>query len=232
MNEITLNEILVAAHDAEFSQYDNITEHHFSRKHSRAMKRIFKAYEKQTAFLRNDIMDKRKVISHIRWNRKTVLVMLMVIFLAVLVGCSAIIYYFGGFRTDVQTDNTQLFPIDLTDCPQSIEEVYYLSEIPSDFELLEESISDISVYTAYINSATGKTISFRQSIKTVFEPHYNTEYFDLEEISVDQHKGICLEGKMDYIVAWDNGDYILEIWADLSKSEVLNLAKSAKVLEN
>lgn len=36
---------------------------------------------------------------------------------------------------------------------------------------------------------------------------------------------------MDYIVAWDNGDYILGIWADLSKSEIINLAKSAKVLE-
>lgn len=230
MNEITLDEILVAAHDAEFSQYDNVPEHVFSGKHNRAMKRIFKAYEKQTAFLRNDIMHKRSVVSHFMWNRKTVFIMLMLIFLAVLVGCSAIIYFLGGFKTDVYADNTQLFPISLTDCPQKIEEVYYLSELPSDFELLEESISDISVYTAYINNATGKTITFHQSIKTAFEPHYNTEYSDLEEISIDENKGIGLEGKMDYIVAWDNGDYILEIWADLSKSEIINLAKSAKVL--
>ncbi len=104
--------------------------------------------------------------------------------------------------------------------------------IPSDFELLEESISDISVYTAYINSATGQTITFCQSIKTAFEPHYNTEYSDLEEISIDEHKGIGLGGKMDYILAWDNGDYILEVWADLTKSETINLAKSTKVLEN
>lgn len=231
MNEITLNEILVTAHDAEFSQYDNITQHRFSRKHNRAMKRIFKAYEKQTAFLRNDIMYKRSAVSHFRWNKKTVIVMLMVFFLAVLVGCSAIIYYLGGFKTDVHTDNTQLFPIDLTGCPQSIEEVYYLSEPPSDFELLEESISDISVYTAYINSATGKTITFHQSIKTAFAPHYNTENNKLEEISIGEHFGIGLEGNKSYIVAWDNGDYILEISADLSKSEVLNLAESTKVLE-
>lgn len=230
MNEITLDEILVAAHDAEFSQYDHVPEHRFSRKHSRAMKRIFKAYEKQTAFLRNDVMDKRNVVSHFRWNRKTIVVMLMVIFLAVLVGCSAIIYYLGGFKTDVHTDNTQLFPIDLTDCPQSIEKVYYLSELPSDFELLEESINDISVYTAYISSE-GKTITLHQSVKTAFKPHYNTEYFALEEISVGNHLGICLEGKGDCIIAWDNEDYILEIWADLSKLETINLAKSTKVLE-
>ena len=230
MNEITLDEILVAAHDAEFSQYDNVPEHVFSRKHNRAMKRIFKAYEKKTAFLRNDIMDNRNVISHFRWNRKTVIVMLVVTFLAVLVGCSAIAYYLGGFRTDVYTDNTQLFPIDLDGCPQRIEEVYYLPEIPSGFELLDEGITDSFVYTAYINSE-GKTITFNQSIKTAFETHYNTEYFPLEEISIGEHIGVGLVGKTDYLVAWDNGDYILEVWADLSKSETINLAKSAKILE-
>lgn len=117
MNEITLDEILVAAHDAEFSRYDNVPEHIFSRKHNRAMKRIFKAYGKQTAFLCNNIMHRKSAVSHFRWNRKTVIVMLMVIFLAVLVGCSAIIYFLGDFRTEVHADNTQLFPIDLTDCP-------------------------------------------------------------------------------------------------------------------
>lgn len=231
MNEISLDEILVAAHDVEFSQYDNAPEHVFSRKHDRAMKRIFNAYEKQTAFLHNDIVHKRSTVSHFRWNRKTALIMLTLIFLAVLEGCSAIIYYLGGFRTDVHADNTQLFPITLADCPQKIGEVYYLSGLPGDFELLEESKSDISVYTVYINSATGKTITFHQSVKTAFESHYNTEYSDLEEISIGENKGVCLEGKMDCIVAWDNGDYILEVWADLPKSETVNLAKSAKVLE-
>ncbi len=231
MNEITLDEILVSAHDVEFSQYYNVPEHVFSRKHDRAMKRIFKAYEKKTAFLPNDVMHKESAVSHFRWNRKTVFIILMLIFLAVLVGCSAIVYYLGGFRTDVYTDNTQLFPIDFTDCPQKIEEVYYLSGLSEEFELLEESISDTSVYTSYINSAAGITITFHQSIKEAFEPHYNTEYSDLEEISIGENKGIGLEGKIDYIAAWDNEDYILEIWADLPKSEIINLAKSAKVLE-
>lgn len=139
--------------------------------------------------------------------------------------------YLGGFRTDVHNDNTQFFPIDLTGCPQRIEEVYYLSELPSGFELLEESVSDISVFTIYVGSS-GETIAFRQSVKTTFEPHYNTEHFSLEEVLVGNHLGIGLKGKKDCIIAWDNGDYILEILADLSKSETINLAKSAKVLKN
>lgn len=231
MNVITLDEILVAAHDTEFSQYDHVPEHVFSRKHNRAMKRIFKAYEKRTAFLYSDVMDQRTAVPHFRWNRKTAIAVLALIFLAVLAGCAAIIYYLGGFRTDVYPDNTQLFPIDITDCPQRIEEVYYLPEIPSGFELLDEDITDISVFTSYVNSER-KTITLHQSIKTAFEPHYNTEYFPLEEISIGEHIGIGLEGNTDYLVAWDNGDYILEVWADLPKSETINLAKSTKVLEN
>lgn len=231
MNEITLDEILAAAHDAEFSQYDNVPEHVFSRKHDRAMKRIFNIYQKRIALLNSDVMDKGNVISHFRWNRKTVIVMLMVIFLAVLAGCSAIIYYLGGFKADVHTDNTQLFPIDLTDCPQSIEEMYYLSELPSGFELLQESVSDISVFTVYVNSSE-ETITLHQSIKTAFETHYNTENYKLEEILIDEHIGIGLERRKGYIVAWDNGDYILEVSSNLPKSETINLAKSAKVLEN
>ncbi len=31
-------------------------------------------------------------------------------------------------------------------------------------------------------------------------------------------------------LVWDNGDYILEIAGDLSKSELVNLAQSAKVM--
>lgn len=91
MNEISLDEILTAAHDAEFSQYNKAPEHVFSRKHDRAMKRIFRDYEKKTAFLCNDIMHKERSVSHFRWSRKTVFIMLMLIFLAVLAGCSAII---------------------------------------------------------------------------------------------------------------------------------------------
>lgn len=108
MNEITLDEILVAAHDVEFSQYDNVPEHTFSRKHNRVMKRIFKAYARKTALLRSDITEQRNEISHFRWNRKTIIVVFMIIFLAALTGCTAVIYYLGGFRMDVQADNTQL----------------------------------------------------------------------------------------------------------------------------
>jgi len=232
MNEVTLDEILVAAHDAEFSQFDNSTEHQFSHKHNRAMKRIFKAYEKKALSFKHDASRIEQAAPYLRWNRKTVTMVLMIILLAALTGCTTVIYCLGGFKTDVQNDNTQLFAIDLEDCPQNIEEIYYLSEIPDSFELIDESISSFSVYKQYISTENNKTITLHQFEKTVFATHYNTEYSSLEEISIGEHIGIGLQCDDTYIVVWDNGDYILEIVGTLTKNEVINLAKSAKVLEN
>ena len=69
------------------------------------------------------------------------------------------------------------------------------------------------------------------AVKTEFHSYYDTERFELEEIMIGEHAEICLGGERVNI-AWDNGDYILEISADLDKSDALKLAKSVKVLEN
>lgn len=232
MKEIALDEILAAAHDAEFSRFDNSSEHIFSRKHNRAMKRIFKIYEKRTAPLRQNVIHTESTKTQFRWNRKTAAVMLIIIFLAALAGCAMAVFHFGGFRAEPHSDNTQLFPINFEGCPQYIEEEYYLPQIPEGFELFDRSVSNFTIYTAYMNSETKQTISFCQSVKKAFAPHYDTENSTLEQISINEHEGVGLDWTIGYIAAWDNGDYILEVAGDLSKSEVINLAKSAKLLKN
>ena len=84
MNEIILDDILVAAHDIEFAQYDNSPEHTFSHRHIRAMKRIFKTYERNVSLLNHYIYKDQKQESHIRWNRKSLAVVLVLILLAIL----------------------------------------------------------------------------------------------------------------------------------------------------
>lgn len=232
MNEITLDEILVAAHDAEFSRYDNAPEHIFSPGHNRRMKHIFKIYEKRTAPFRKNVANINNSRTHWVWNRKTVIAMLIVIILAALAGCAVAVYCLGGFRTEPHSDNTQLFPINLEGCPQHIEEKYYLPQIPEGFELFDSSNSSISVVTIYINNETKQTITLRQTVKRVFTAHYDNENSILEEIVINDHQGLGLQGKESYIAAWDNGDYILEVGCDLPKSEVIILAESAKILEN
>ena len=65
---------------------------------------------------------------------------------------------------------------------------------------------------------------------------YRTEDYGLEDIKINDHNGVCLnlsdKERFGARVVWDNDDYILEIDGNLPKDGLLELAKSAKVLEN
>lgn len=74
-------------------------------------------------------------------------------------------------------------------------------------------------------------------VKAVFgSSHYNTEGQDFEEININGHYGVCLYFDLQsYIyagVVWDSEDYILELSGDLTKKELIDLAKTAKVFKD
>lgn len=66
--------------------------------------------------------------------------------------------------------------------------------------------------------------------------HYNTEHHSFENIEINGKSGLCIDFSgnkaISALLVWDNGDYILEIIGDFDKYDIINLAKSAKVLEN
>lgn len=236
MNEITLDEILVAAYDIEFERYNNSPEHSFSNRHIRAMKRIFKTYEKKSSQLTNKAIYKvQEQKSHIRWNRKSIAVVLVMILLAVLAGCAVIIYTLGGFNTEAHSDNTELFPIDYESGLEFIENEYYLSDLPKDFKEIGKDRNEYYVYHYYKNDKNGQTITFRQYVKKLYEGHANTELGKLEEIKINEKTGLCVDytdsNFIGCTIVWDNGDNILEVMTNMPKQETLDLAKSANIAE-
>ena len=234
MNEITLDDILVAAHDIEFAQYDNSPEHTFSPRHIRAMKRIFKTYERNVSLLNHSIYKDQKHESYIHWNRKSLAVVLVIVLLAVLAGCAVIIFTLGGFNTKSYSDNTELFPIDYENGPSIIKNEYYLSNLPEGFIEVNKDQNDYCIYNYYVNDENGLTITFCQWVKKDYEIHVNTEIGQLDEIMINERAGICVyyeDVKYDGVdIIWDNGDYVLEIVTNMPEREALDLAKSAKIL--
>lgn len=115
-----------------------------------------------------------------------------------------------------------------------IETVYYLPEIPEGYELFQSTFSEQSVYTSYIKPDTNRCISFEQFVKDRYSYYFDTEQQDFEELDINGHYALYL-GSRDvnntcgYIV-WDNGDYILQIFGDFTKDELIKLAKSVKKL--
>lgn len=214
MSESIFTSIIEEMAEHELASYTDMPKFKTSKKHNRAMRRIFKRYERNTRGLRPGAEIKTRTV------RKRIIVALVVIILAVFTGFTAAYFISGGFRGEVHNDNTELFPIDTENCPTVIEAKYYLPELPEGFEILETDSTPFYEYIAYENNQTGQIITFTQETKTDFNPmHLNTEKAELVEVEIKGHPGIFLDFSNDEqfstLVIWDNGDYILEISADL-----------------
>ena len=120
MRESILKQALDEVYDEEFAGFANHSEHKFSARHNRIMKRIFKLYKKNAVPVQEKNISTPKEKLNFHWNRRTVLVIIMLIFFAVLTGCAAAIYSLGGFRLSIHSDNTELFTVNTNNCPTII----------------------------------------------------------------------------------------------------------------
>lgn len=236
MNEEVFKEILAKAVDSEFAGFDNAPKHRFRFRHRLAMNRIFARFERNAHKLREkgtgEICPTNKEKPYTSIKQRLIIVTVIVILMTFLVGWVAI-YVAGNFNGTVYPDNTHLTITNIDGSPQTIEYRYTLASVPEGFELIETDITPINVYTVYMNRSTKQTIVLRQWVKSKFEPHYNTEHQPLEEVSINGSTGLCIDLSDDEhshsLVVWDNGDYVLDLMADLDKNTVINLAKLNKI---
>lgn len=228
MSESIFASIIDEMAGRELASYADMPNFETSKKHDRAMRRIFKRYERNTRRLRPQSEIRTITI------RRRLTVALLVIVLAVLTGFTAKYFISRGFSGWVYNDNTELFPINTENCPEYIEAKYYLPELPEGFELLDTNSTPFYEYTSYENTQTGQTITFEQWTKPEFDPiYFNTEKGELVEVEINGHPGVVIDFSNDENnsthVIWDDGDYVLELSANLPKNHLANLAKSAKV---
>lgn len=131
MSESVFESILEEYAEREWARYADVPEHVFSQKHNRSMKRVFRLYEKNTRKFRTYPVSRS--MPKIKFTRKNIMLIMLIVFLAVLAGCAATYFISQSFRGEVYSDNTELFPINLENCPTTIEEKYYLLNIPEGF---------------------------------------------------------------------------------------------------
>lgn len=232
MSESVLKSILEESAQLEWAKYDSVPEHSFSRKHCRSMRRIFRQYDNKHHSYGISNSSKR-----IRITRKTALILVLIVFLTTIAGCAVAYFISQSFHGEVHSDNTELYVINTDNCPSFIEEKYYLSDLSQDFKVLDTDSTSFDEYISYQNSLTGQTITFSQYVKTEdYSFHLNTEGHYLEEVYINGCYGLFIDFSSGGVVCsegmWDNGDYILEIWGNMTKNELIDLAKSAKVFEN
>lgn len=240
MNEDILNELMLEVHRIECGVPDDLPDFKPSLRHRLAMKRIFARFERNARKLRNtEKFQETPITEHKerRYNikQRILIATLIIVFMALLAGCVNVIVKFVSehFNGTVYEDNTQLFVINLENCPQTIENQYVLTNVPDGFKLIETISSPTNVYTLYSNELTGQTITLYQWVKTHFSPHYNTEKSAFEEIEINGTTGLFIDLSDDKrnksVLIWDNGDYITEISADLDKNSAFDLLNITKL---
>ena len=232
MNENVLREILAEICVEEIAELNKFPPFKPSLRHRYAMMRIFSAFEKR---LRQGNPPRAAHRRPSRLSTRLVILIAVIVCAALLTGF-ILVYISKNFHGTVNEDNTQLFAINMENGLETIEYEYYLPELPEGFEMVEHNSFYLNVYTEYKNAQSGQRITFSQWVKKKYSRHVNTENNNFEEIEVNGHEGIYIYFSDDEhirsIVIWDNDDYIFELEGDLPKNDLVNLAKSTKVLEN
>ena len=247
MSESIFASIIEEWADRDWASYANAPAFETSKKHDRAMRRIFKRYERNTRKFRP------RAEASVRHVGRKVTVALLVIILAALAGCAAVHLITQSFKSGEKGDYTFLYLNDTElNCPSEIEKKYYLPELSKDYEIFSfgygcwsEQIDDdgnrrtvaYSTRDDYFNIYLGRRVVLEQTAK----PHYIPEGFITQnsavtEVEINGHTASVIEELRMYsietTIIWDNGDYIIKLWGNVDKNFIIDLAKSIKLSEN
>ncbi len=231
----SVSDLVSLYYENEFTCIEEIPVPAFSLQYKFSIKKAFRKFKKnsQNIYINSyNIPVRRKN----RLNRRTIILAVVLAFLALISGCAIAQFLSGNFRGEVYHDNTELFVVDSSNSPEFIEYKYNLSVIPEGFHLLSEECfsTPFLVQYYYENEITRDHINFNQYAKAEFGSiHLNTEKGELTDITVNGHNGVCLSAVEDNYnltcIIWDNGDYILEISAHMEKEKVLELAEKVEI---
>ena len=232
MNENVFRQLLGEMIESEFAEYDNSPEWKFSLKHRLAMKRIFARYKRNEQKLKEKSIEQTAQHHTYHNIKQRLIIALCVVFLLTFLVGWVVAFVSKDFHGTVYEDNTRLSPVNLENAPLTIEYTYTLSSVPDGFELIETFSSLTNVYTLYENNLTNQTIDLSQWVKSNYTPHINTEHQVLEEIDINGSTGLFVDFSSDTynhsLIIWDNGDYIIEISANLNKEDTLKLLRINK----
>lgn len=211
-----LKEIMCEVYRQDFAEFDNPPKHHFSRRSRKKLNGILYPKSLQPAENTRRIAPSKRII----------IALLIIILMAVGITAGAVIS--RGFTRKEHRDNTELFAVNAENTPKTIESVYYLPEIPEEYELYEVVSDNRSVFTSYMNYNTNRGMVLFQAVKEGYRDHFDNEHQTFEEVDVNGHYGLYLGDCDRGLIIWDNGNYVLELSGDFNKDTLLDLAKSAK----
>lgn len=226
---------LVQSTDERYEEfYDADNKHRFSRSYKRQRRKAILSAEKTR---RGVTMPPAEGISMPKMTgmplKKRVTVISIAIMMAVGISAGAGASLAVGFKkTEETVIDFTLMVADPQNSPQSIEKVYYLSEIPEGYYLDKvdyDLLFDVQYF--YERNDNDDFIYFFQERRQEDFSFDNEHIISKEDVMVGDKYGVFMTWERTTRLLWDNGDYVLHISSRLPKEEAIKLAKSAKVCE-
>ena len=226
----TIGDLIALYYENEFSMIEDIPLPNFTAGHNRKMKKAFDIFDKNKPKAENHISMPR-INKHISIRKRLLMAAVVIICLALVTGC-VIAFISNSFCGTVYNDNTYVFAFDTSGCPASIEKEYELSVVPEGYELNDVIKSSSNILSVYKNSSN-QNLYFTQSLKKEFNLHINTEGFVIEELVIDDCDGICVEYERETgnnsLIIWNSSEYIMQLYGNFTKQELIDLANSNEI---
>ena len=114
--------------------------------------------------------------------------------------------------------------------PEKIESKYEIAYDLSGYEKTVYSDDEMSVEIGYVNGE--KSIDYSQYPVSHYDVFLNTEDAEIEHIDINGHDAMFfMDNNGYYSITWNNGEYIIQISANLNKDEFIDIAKSVQKVE-
>lgn len=216
--------------EKEAASYDQGEEHSFSPKFEKEMSRLIKNTGRKSPL-------KKGKYGIIALAAAVAVLTLAAGTMAKSTGFSIGSYKFENDRTRFRTFSYE----DTGSSPKTIETVYTLSGLGSEYKYALRYLGDSSLSTYYSRSEEAimdnmflyKNLSLYQSTKETFSTKFiDTKYSHFENFSYKDKTAYyayyeCPYGR-DSVFIWEDGDYCFEIDGNLTKEEATKLADSLK----
>lgn len=128
-------------------------------------------------------------------------------------------------HSDIRSD-----PEDTEEYPKTIESIY---DIPNGIEGYEkELLREDSIGRHVLYTKGNKFVDLIQDVVYVFSMNANTEGATIEHIDINGYDAIGWLNNLNcYNLLWNNGEYIIFILSNISKDELITIAKSVQKVE-
>ena len=138
---------------------------------------------------------------------------------------------FLDFIMSIFSDHSEVRGIENSgDYPETIESKYEITYDLSEYRIVY-SFDDASVHKIHYQNGD-KVLYYLQSVVKGYDVNYNTEDADIESTDINNHEAICYKDNNQYYhLVWNNGEYIIILRSNLSKDELIEIAKSVQKVE-